>query len=690
MNRIKNSLLAKRILLSSGIILLVVSVLSVINYFQSASALTEEIKLQLDAQLHELAVIITMEQETVEEELKLLAMMDDIRNSQSVSETKVNDFLKKFSDSKPESIENVFITDAKGVVTNDDMDGELLGTDLSDRGYFVDSSKGEVGVSDVIDSRFSGDLIQVISVPLYNDSGDFQGIVAVCILFEHFAQIINSVHVGDGGYAYLLDHDGNFLTHPRAEYVGVNVADLGVAQLTAELPKMLAGESDEVHYTFDNVTKLNKYVPIGEWSLSLNAVEDEYLEPLDDIFEMAIILGIAFFLIGGLLTGIDAYASVNKIKKVSTIMNQAAQGDLTHRAEAIKAVAANIRKGDEVDRMGTALNAMLDSLNDIVSTIKGASIELASSSQQLSASSEENQAASEEIADAMSKISMGAERQVSYVDDTNREFMTMSDHMGHSNDSAEMMAEEADEVKRLASEGHEVIRVATDHMQAIKTTSEETVDVMDVLAKRSVEIGEINEMISSIAQQTNLLALNAAIEAARAGEQGKGFAVVADEIRKLAAQSSDSANGIQNLITELQKDITNAGELIKEESAKVDDGMVSVKASEQSFVTIESNIVKITDLIGNLVDSVNKTHGATGVVSSSMDNIAAIVQESAAASQEVSASSEELTAVSEEMASSANGLSALAERLLEQVEQFRTTDDTVSESFVGEMVSVSV
>nr|WP_221377614.1 methyl-accepting chemotaxis protein [Actinoplanes polyasparticus] len=105
-----------------------------------------------------------------------------------------------------------------------------------------------------------------------------------------------------------------------------------------------------------------------------------------------------------------------------------------------------------------------------------------------------------------------------------------------------------DTVSRLRTATSDASRVADD---AVNRASDMTGDVAS-LNDASAAIGDVIQIISSIADQTNLLALNATIEAARAGEIGKGFAVVAGEVKELARETAEATKKVSEQIAALQ------------------------------------------------------------------------------------------------------------------------------------------
>src|SRR3984893_2616172 len=103
-------------------------------------------------------------------------------------------------------------------------------------------------------------------------------------------------------------------------------------------------------------------------------------------------------------------------------------------------------------------------------------------------------------------------------------------------------------VNEISRQVQESARMAIDAVGQAHTTT----DRVSELSKAASRIGDVVELINTIAGQTNLLALNATIEAARAGEAGRGFAVVASEVKALAEQTAKATGEIGQQVSGIQ------------------------------------------------------------------------------------------------------------------------------------------
>jgi methyl-accepting chemotaxis protein len=356
---------------------------------------------------------------------------------------------------------------------------------------------------------------------------------------------------------------------------------------------------------------------------------------------------------------------VRPIKRVNKQLKEIAEGegDLTREL--------TIKSNDELGEFAQSFNQMTANLRNLIRQVGSSTEQVAASAEELSATSEQASTASELIATTTQEVSAGTEKQVSSVEESSKAIHEMSAGVQQIAANANSASSKAIKTSETATEGNEAIQTAVKQMNSINHTVSELAQLIKGLGDRSNQIGEIVEVITDIAEQTNLLALNAAIEAARAGEHGRGFAVVADEVRKLAEQSSGSAQQITELISTIQGETTKAVQSMELGTKEVADGINVVNSAGHSFETIRHSINEVTQQIQEVSAASKQLTLSTEKVVSSIDLISEVAETTSSGTQNVSAAAQEQLASMEEISASASSLSKMAEDLQYLIGKFK-------------------
>ena len=220
---------------------------------------------------------------------------------------------------------------------------------------------------------------------------------------------------------------------------------------------------------------------------------------------------------------------------------------LTHMASIATTMASGdlrqqIHAPDEQDVLGTAFYEM-DTLRQTVTRIM----------------QEANQVRN--ASDSLSHISV---QMTSDARRTSEKVRSVSSNSQHVSDRMELLSVAMGGMSMNIKEISRRVVDVTDVITTAVTIANGANETLADLEKRSQEIGNITELITTITQQTNLLALNATIEAARAGEAGRGFTVVAHEIKELSREIAESAKDITHKIDAMQLSASSVARAIAE------------------------------------------------------------------------------------------------------------------------------
>ncbi len=319
------------------------------------------------------------------------------------------------------------------------------------------------------------------------------------------------------------------------------------------------------------------------------------------------------------IPGVERKDEIGKMASTVLVFKDNAVETERLRAEQAEAerLAAERRKRD----MHDLANSFEGAIGQIIETVSSASTELEASASTLTSTAERTQQRTTTVAAASEQATANVQSVAS---------------------ATEELSSSVTEISRQVQESARMANEAVD--QARKTN-----DRVSELSKAAARIGDVVELINTIAGQTNLLALNATIEAARAGEAGRGFAVVASEVKALAEQTARATGEIGQQIAGIQSATQESVGAIKE---------------------ISGTIERLSEISSTIAAAVEEQGAATQEISRNIQQAAQGTHEVSSNITDVQRGASETGSASAQVLSAAQSLSSDSNRLKLEVGKF--------------------
>ena len=492
-----------------------------------------------------------------------------------------------------------------------------------------------------------------ISQPVLEEDGSLAGVLIFQMPIDQINGVMQvSAGMGESGETYIVGPDYFMRSDSRFAKEGESTI-LKVKVEGDTVSKALQGEQDVKEVVdYRGIPVLSAYGPIDfhgvRWAVMAEIDVAEAMIPIKKGIELTIIVSIFVMTAIGLIGFLYARSLTQPINNMVVTMKTLADGDNTveipslERADEIggmanavqvfkeNAIAIEKMQADQERREKEAeeekrrvLMQMADDFDmrtaDVIKSLTKAAGNMKSAAEQMNKASQETEQSSGVVASAATEA------------DSN----------------VQTVAAATEELTASSSEiARQVESVASKASQAA-SEAEHTSESVHELNELADSIGEVVGAIKDIAEQTNLLALNATIEAARAGDAGKGFAVVADEVKKLAMETAQKTEQIDERVGRIQEAIHKSVQAMN----LVIDNVKDINGSTASVASAVEEQNSATDEIGR---NVNEASTGTRQVSEIIENVRVSAGETGEASGTVLGAAEELSSMSDTLQKEVN------------------------------------